>query len=134
MATFDRFDICEAYLAVEYDWNKGGWVHQRPHTGPGGRPESIDVQVTRLGFKPGAAFRGWESLTENGRAIYDVLCERWHLDDGGYKDCACRDCFEIAIGYGRPLCHECVDAGCDPTRECQAPGAYGEDDGEDDGV
>lgn len=33
----------------------------------------------------------------------------------GYKPCACRDCFETAIGdEGEPaLCHECEDAGCD---------------------
>lgn len=31
----------------------------------------------------------------------------------GYTDCACRDCFEIAIGEaGEAVCHECEKAGC----------------------
>lgn len=46
----------------------------------------------------------------------------------GYIPCACRDCFEIAIGkIGAALCHECVDAGCEANEEaeCCAEGAYG---------
>lgn len=31
----------------------------------------------------------------------------------GYRDCACRDCFEIAIGEEGALCHECEEAGCE---------------------
>ena len=33
----------------------------------------------------------------------------------GYKPCACRDCFEIAIGEDgeAALCNECEEAGCD---------------------
>lgn len=46
----------------------------------------------------------------------------------GYRHCACRDCFEIAIGAEGTMCHHCEDAGCDPDRECQAPGAYGVED------
>jgi len=35
---------------------------------------------------------------------------------GGYCDCACRDCFEIAIGKaGEALCHDCETAGCEPN-------------------
>lgn len=47
----------------------------------------------------------------------------------GYKDCACRDCFEIAIGDdGEPaLCSECEEAGCDLDGEsecsCEGPRA-----------
>lgn len=42
----------------------------------------------------------------------------------GYAPCACRDCFEIAIGDGGPaLCTECEEAGCDVAgdSECQVP-------------
>jgi len=51
----------------------------------------------------------------------------------GYTDCACRDCFEIAISddMAHPdLCNECEEAGCDPEgeSECEAPGAYGGND------
>lgn len=52
-------------------------------------------------------------------------------DHGGYKPCACRDCFEIAIGYGAPLCNDCEEAGCTGEGECEAPGAYGMDMEED---
>ena len=56
---------------------------------------------------------------------------------GGYTDCACRDCFEIAIGIaGKAYCNACEEAGCDDyqgveglSQECQAEGAYGGDDG-----
>ena len=44
----------------------------------------------------------------------------------GYTDCACRDCFDVAISSDieacRPgLCGECEDAGCDPhgSEECR---------------
>jgi hypothetical protein len=42
----------------------------------------------------------------------------------GYVNCACRDCFEIAIGDDddfvtndddKTLCWECAEAGCDAT-------------------
>lgn len=49
----------------------------------------------------------------------------------GYCDCACRDCFEIAIGKpGVALCHACETAGCEAgaERECDADGAYGADE------
>lgn len=42
----------------------------------------------------------------------------------GYTHCACRDCFEIAIGKPtQTLCHECQDAGCEAAldAECRAP-------------
>ena len=35
----------------------------------------------------------------------------------GYVHCACRDCFEIAIGVaGRAFCSDCEEAGCPDTR------------------
>jgi len=61
----------------------------------------------------------------------------------GYTDCACRDCFDIAIGdSGRDavdskgarvwvqdpaLCGLCKEAGCDESgnSECKRPDAYG---------
>jgi hypothetical protein len=61
--------------------------------------------------------------------------------ESGYRPCACRDCFEIAIGEPGAYCHECDDAGCPGyqgqpgmSQECQAPGAYGggDDDESDD--
>lgn len=48
----------------------------------------------------------------------------------GYRDCGCRDCFEIAIAgdTSRPaLCWECDEAGCDASgeSECARVDAYG---------
>lgn len=46
----------------------------------------------------------------------------------GYTDCACRDCFEITISNdtSKPeMCDACKEAGCEPDKECCAPGAYG---------
>lgn len=43
----------------------------------------------------------------------------------GYRPCACRDCFETAIGGPGAMCHDCEDAGCEGERECLASGAYG---------
>ena len=45
----------------------------------------------------------------------------------GYTPCACRDCFEIAIGVpGEALCHACETADCEANTEteCEAPHAY----------
>lgn len=65
--------------------------------------------------------------------------------DGGYRDCACRDCFDVAIGKRGALCHECKQAGCTPEtapgysklrateRECQRNDAY-ERSGDMDGL
>jgi hypothetical protein len=57
----------------------------------------------------------------------------------GYVPCACRDCMEVAIqgpGEAKAYCAACEAAGCPDcqgvpgmSRECQAPGAYGGDDG-----
>lgn len=47
----------------------------------------------------------------------------------GYTDCACRDCFEIAITSDGPaLCGDCEAAGCDVEGEgeCQRDDAYEE--------
>ena len=51
----------------------------------------------------------------------------------GYTDCACRDCFDIAVSddMSKPdLCGLCEDAGCDAEgkSECDRSDAYGCDD------
>ncbi len=52
------------------------------------------------------------------------------MENTGYTDCQCRDCFEIAIASddGSHFCHECEDAGCDDDGECKSPNAYGSND------
>lgn len=45
------------------------------------------------------------------------------MPESGYRACACRDCFETAIGdYDDPtvLCLACEEAGCTPC-DCENP-------------
>ncbi len=76
MAAFDRFDICEAYLVLEWDWNQGGWLHERPSNRR--RHESTDVQLRRMQFKPAPSL-SYETLSENGKEIYHELERRYGL-------------------------------------------------------
>lgn len=69
-ATFDRFDICEAYAVLEWDYNEGGWLHERPTNRK--RMQATSIQLARLGFKPRPNL-SFETLEENGKAIYRNL-------------------------------------------------------------
>ena len=76
---FDRFDICEAYCVLERDYNMGGWLQERPSNLR--RMESIGVQLHRMRFKPAPSL-SYESLTDNGCAIYDAAVARLSLPIG----------------------------------------------------
>lgn len=53
--------------------------------------------------------------------------------ESGYRDCACRDCFDVAIGPLGTMCHACAEAGCDAFyTECQRLDAYGMEQDESD--
>jgi len=75
MAFFERFDICEAYLAIERDYNKGGWLRERASNQR--QMRSTEVQLHRIGFWVDGAWRGEEHLSENGREIYAMLKKRY---------------------------------------------------------
>ncbi len=47
----------------------------------------------------------------------------------GYCPCACRDCFEVAIGNGDgpALCWECEESGCDDSGESECCAECGYD-------
>lgn len=75
MPYFDRFDICEAYFALEYDWNKGGLIPAR------GR--QVWAQLVKMRFKPRPSLGGRETLEENAQAIYDAACVRFGLEAEG---------------------------------------------------
>lgn len=77
MPYFDRFDICEAYYALENDYNVSGVLQERPSNQR--RRMSVGYQLHRMGFKPSMFFNGYESLSENGKEIYDNAVERWGL-------------------------------------------------------
>jgi hypothetical protein len=108
MAYFERFDICEAYLALEWDWHSGGILHERPSNAR--RNMSTDVQLSRMEFKPGAMFGGFNSLTLNAKEIYLEAAERFglrlqceqcdgaiELEDDGAEGRA--QCVKCGLGY-----------------------------------
>lgn len=76
MPYFDRFDICEAHAVLEWDYNLGGWLRERPSNQR--RREATAVQLNRMQFKARRDL-SYETLTENGREIYDDLIERFKL-------------------------------------------------------
>ena len=43
MAEFNRFDIAEAHCVLEWDYNDGGWLQERPSNQK--RMESTGVQL-----------------------------------------------------------------------------------------
>lgn len=71
---FDRFDICEAYYLFAYLWHGGQWSKEY----------AIFGRLERMGFRVSPLFNGRESLSENGKEIYDNLVRRhcrnldWH--------------------------------------------------------
>ena len=73
---FDRFDICEAHYLLECFYNVSGWLHERPSNQA--RMESTGVQLARMGFRPAPSL-DFETLTENGKAIFLGLVERYGL-------------------------------------------------------
>ena len=76
-AAFDRYDICEAYAVMEWEWNLGGWLHERKTNRR--RLQATSIQLSRIGFKPGT-WLCWETLSENGQTIYRNLCRRYGFE------------------------------------------------------
>lgn len=79
MPYFDRFDICEAYLAMEWDYNMGGWLQERQSNVR--RNEATHVQLHRMQFSAGLGFCGYECLSDNGKEIYHALEARYGFPD-----------------------------------------------------
>ena len=83
MATWDRFDIAEAYWCLETDYNHGGWLKERPSNVR--RRESVGVQLHRMQFS-GRMDLSFENLTDNGKEIYLDRVLKWKLPiDDEYK-------------------------------------------------
>lgn len=76
MPYFDRFDICEAHCVLEWDYNVGGWLQERPSNQR--RMESTGCQLLRMRFKPRYDL-SYDTLTENGQEIYNELVARYGL-------------------------------------------------------
>ena len=79
MSYFDRFDIAEAHCVLEWDYNRGGWLRERPSNQR--RMASTGVQLHRMGFKPRPDLCH-STLTENGKEIYAELEARYRLKEG----------------------------------------------------
>lgn len=77
MAYFDRFDICEAYKALEDDYNVSGVLQERPSNRR--RAMSTDFQLHRMEFRPSPMFCGFASMSENAQDIYMDLVARYGL-------------------------------------------------------
>lgn len=67
------------------------------------------------------------------------IFEATRPEDSGYRDCSCRDCFELTVGTPGEFCHGCIEAGCNQyqgveglSQECQRADAYGDDSDESD--
>jgi len=61
---FDRFDIVSAHYAFCADYHSGQY-------------SELYAKLSRIGnyFRPGMAWNGYDSLSENGQVIYDNLVE-----------------------------------------------------------
>lgn len=80
---WNRFDICEAYAVLEWDWHAGGWLQERPSNVRRGQArgyigEATSMQLARLCFRPRPNL-SYETLTDNAREIYDAAVIRWGL-------------------------------------------------------
>jgi len=115
MATFDRFDICEAYHLAEMLWNRSGWLQERPSNQR--RREACSIQLARMQFKPSPLLSGPEDLTDNGREIYADLLHRLGL---ARAYCRAEGCWEpVPFDQGSDYCAECIMADREPTEPVQ---------------
>ena len=72
----DRFDICEGHAVLEWDYNKGGWLQERPSNYR--RQEATAVQLHRMQFRASADL-SFEALTDDGKEVYLLNVLRWSL-------------------------------------------------------
>ena len=79
MPYYDSFDICEAHWLLECDYNVNGWLRERPSNQR--RMEATAVQLHRMWFRPAVGL-SYETMSDNGREIYDMLVERYNLPKG----------------------------------------------------
>lgn len=79
MSQFNRYDIIEAHYLLEVHYNNGGWLRERPSNRR--RMMSTHCQLMRMRrlpelYGPGLGLlyeADYDDLSDNGRAIYDML-------------------------------------------------------------
>ena len=76
MAEFNRFDICDAYCVLEWDYNLGGWLRERPSNQR--RSQATSVQLLRMAFKPSMDL-SYENMSDNAKEIYRAAEARYGL-------------------------------------------------------
>lgn len=71
-----RFDIIEGHAVLEWDYNLGGWLRERPSNQR--RKEATSVQLHRLKFRarPDLCF---DRLEEDGKDVYLTNVLAWNL-------------------------------------------------------
>jgi len=62
---WNRFDICEAYYVLAHDFGL----------------YALFDRIERMGFSAGMRTLTYDTLEENGKAIYDALTERAYATD-----------------------------------------------------
>lgn len=90
----DRFAICQAFAQLESDYNKGGWLQERPSNQR--RKESIACQLSRMGYKNPHGWVDIEAERDNDREdpmddevreVYMRYVLKWNLPiDEGLRD------------------------------------------------
>jgi len=73
---FNRFEIAEAYCCLEWDYNRDGWLRERPSNRR--RMESVGCQLHRMKFTPRADLC-FENLEADGKDIYMGRVLAWGL-------------------------------------------------------
>ena len=75
----DRIAVCEVYYLIEVYYNIGGSVPERPSNARRrAHPESIGVQLNRMGFKP-SPLLSINNLDEDQYEYFRTLLSRWGI-------------------------------------------------------
>lgn len=72
----DRMDIVEAHAVLEWDYNVGGWLRERPSNAR--RMMSTGWQLHRMNFRARADL-SFSTLSDDGKQAYAVNVLRWGL-------------------------------------------------------
>lgn len=72
----NRFDIVEAHAVLEWDYNVGGILRERPSNQR--RNASTGVQLHRMRFRPRMDL-SFENLEEDGKIVYLTNVLKWGL-------------------------------------------------------
>jgi hypothetical protein len=106
VAHFDRWDVCAAWYCFAVNYHEGQYT----------KTYRILGRLKRLHVKLPASVVDRQELEANAAEIYLDLAAAQD-SNVGYLHCACRDCFEIVIGY--TFCDTCQVAECGINLECR---------------